>query len=105
MEYLGLKLLLRRPTFTDFSKTIQKAEHSIHNWGSKVLSMAGRLVLIRATLIATFNYMVSYSIVPKFVLNYIERLCRSFYGLTRWRKGEYTMLVGMKSTNPQALEA
>ncbi|XP_028549588.1 uncharacterized protein LOC110095722 [Dendrobium catenatum] len=78
LDYLGLKLATRRLTKVDISPLIQRAREHTLNWGIRHLSMAGRITLINSVLLPSSVFLMTHTIIPKSVLNDMERLCRSF---------------------------
>ncbi|XP_028549386.1 uncharacterized protein LOC114579332 [Dendrobium catenatum] len=78
LDYLGLKLAMRRLTKVDFALLIQRAREHTLNWGIRHLSMAGRITLINYVLLPSSVFLMTHTIIPKAVLNDMERLCRSF---------------------------
>lgn len=75
MEYLGLKLALRRK---DFAPLVQQARSKTLTWGIRHLSLAGRVTLRNSVLLPSSVYSVTHSFVPRSILNDIEKLCRIF---------------------------
>ncbi|XP_020680831.2 uncharacterized protein LOC110098354 [Dendrobium catenatum] len=82
MEYLGLPLVLRRLKAEDFDKTIRNAHQKTNIWGKKHLSLAGRALLIRTSLLSIPMYLMTYTSVPRGILHSIEKLGITFL----WQK-------------------
>ncbi|XP_028547537.1 uncharacterized protein LOC114578498, partial [Dendrobium catenatum] len=78
LEYLGLKFALRRLTRKDFAPLVQQARAKTLTWGIRHLSLAGRVTLINSVLLHSSVYVVTNSMVPRSILNDIEKICRSF---------------------------
>ncbi|PKA58228.1 Putative ribonuclease H protein [Apostasia shenzhenica] len=68
----------RRPSKDDFTDLLAKIRNRIHSWGTRQLSLAGRLTLINSVLSSTPVYILSHIFVPCSVLDCIEKLLRSF---------------------------
>ncbi|XP_020699752.1 uncharacterized protein LOC110112019 [Dendrobium catenatum] len=79
MEYLGVKLALRRLSRKDFTPLIQKARACTLSWGIRHLSLAGQVTLINSVLLPLSVYMVTHTGVQRAVLNDIEKICHSFF--------------------------
>ncbi|KAI0515950.1 hypothetical protein KFK09_008621 [Dendrobium nobile] len=82
-NYLGTKMALRRMKGSDFQFILDNALKKIGMWGSKLLSMAGKLNLINYVLLALPTFHTTLSLVPKRILLEIEKACRKFI----WSKG------------------
>ncbi|PKU68636.1 putative mitochondrial protein [Dendrobium catenatum] len=68
LNYLGIKLTLRRLKTEDFSSTIEKAMSKINSWGARWLSLAGRITLIKSAYSNMISYQVAHSLVSKSIL-------------------------------------
>lgn len=78
IEYLGTKLAMRKLNKADFAPLIQKTRNSVMAWGNRHLSLAGRVTLINSSLIPSIMYAMVHSLIPKSVLEEVEKICRSF---------------------------
>ncbi|PKU59545.1 Putative ribonuclease H protein [Dendrobium catenatum] len=78
LEYFGLKFSMRRLKRLDFAPLVQKARDHTLGWGIRHLSMAGRVTLINSVLLPSAVFQMTHTIIPKIVLNDIEKLSRSF---------------------------
>ncbi|PKU60940.1 Putative ribonuclease H protein [Dendrobium catenatum] len=78
MDYLGIKFALRRLTRADFSPLLQKIQSHIVAWGTRQLSLAGRITMINSVLLPLLVLAMTHMLVPRGVLADAERLCRSF---------------------------
>lgn len=88
VDYLGIKLAMRKLCRNDFTGVLQKCKGKVHAWGNRVLSLAGRATLINSSLLSVPMYIMTHADVPSSVLADIERLCRSFlWGHGHNRKG------------------
>ncbi|KAL0922839.1 hypothetical protein M5K25_006866 [Dendrobium thyrsiflorum] len=82
MHYLGVKMALRRPVKSDFRIILDHALAKLNAWGSRCLSMAGRALLIKSSLLSLSIFLSTLSLVPKNKerkgLHYIswEELCK-----------------------------
>ncbi|PKU88070.1 Putative ribonuclease H protein [Dendrobium catenatum] len=59
--------------------------HSI--WGSKILSVAGKITLVKSILLTLPAYYASHSLVPKRILDELDKLCSNFI----WSKSDGSM--------------
>ncbi|KAG0468564.1 hypothetical protein HPP92_017892 [Vanilla planifolia] len=67
LSYLGIPIfkLFKK---TDFNFLIQKIEHQIAKWRVRPLSLAGRILLIKAVLESFPNFVMSHCVVPRGVV-------------------------------------
>ncbi|KAI0516047.1 hypothetical protein KFK09_008719 [Dendrobium nobile] len=88
LEYLGLPLVMRRLNGADFSKIMRIAFEKINLWGRKHLSLAGRALLIKTSLLYVPMYAMTHTSIPNGVLMAIEKWGGGFYGrkmLAAWK--------------------
>ncbi|PKU81021.1 Putative ribonuclease H protein [Dendrobium catenatum] len=78
MEYLGVKISLRKLTVADFQELLSNVMDRLNAWSKKSLSMGGKLTLIESSLLSMPNFLITHSLVPKRVLHELEKLCRNF---------------------------
>ncbi|KAL0925589.1 hypothetical protein M5K25_003944 [Dendrobium thyrsiflorum] len=76
--YLGVKVALRRLVAADFHFLTEKALRLFGVWGSKLISLAGKFTLIRMVLLSLPTFYCTFSLVPKGILNELDKLSRSF---------------------------
>ncbi|XP_028555486.1 uncharacterized protein LOC110110911 [Dendrobium catenatum] len=77
-NYLGIKMTLRRLVIADFSVILEKAAAKLDIWGNKLISMPGRVVLIKTVFQALHVFYSSLSMVPLSILKKVDRLSRDF---------------------------
>ncbi|KAK9749825.1 hypothetical protein RND81_02G153300 [Saponaria officinalis] len=77
-RYLGVCISPKRLGISDCERLVDKVTARITLLGSKKLSYAGRLVLIKAVYSTLHNYWARIFILPKNVLNRIDAICRKF---------------------------
>ncbi|KAL2252874.1 UNVERIFIED_CONTAM: hypothetical protein Sindi_0082100 [Sesamum indicum] len=78
MRYLGLPLISSRLTISDCQPLISKIDARINGWEGISLSYAGRVQNIKSVLSALSLYWASAFILPKKVINEIEKRLRTF---------------------------
>ena len=78
LQYLGVPLISKRLTSVDCKGLIDKMVARIKCWTSKLLSYAGRLILIKSVLFSLQVYWSSLFILPKKVLKQMEQIMRAF---------------------------
>ncbi|KAL2252845.1 UNVERIFIED_CONTAM: hypothetical protein Sindi_0079200 [Sesamum indicum] len=78
MRYLGLPLISSRLTISDCQPLISKIDARINGWEGISLSYAGRVQIIKSVLSALSLYWASAFILPKKVINEIEKRLRTF---------------------------
>ncbi|KAL0917861.1 hypothetical protein M5K25_012962 [Dendrobium thyrsiflorum] len=88
MHYLGVKLVVRRPLKSDFRSIIDHALTKLNAWGSRSLSMAGSVLLIKSSLLSLPIFLSTLTLVPKSILHNLDKLCRDFlWNKDKVRKG------------------
>ncbi|KAL2247880.1 UNVERIFIED_CONTAM: hypothetical protein Sindi_2640300 [Sesamum indicum] len=78
MRYLRLPLLSSRLTVVDCSPLLLKIDKRIAGWEGMALSYAGRVQIIKSVLLSLSLYWASAFILPKIVINEIEKRLRTF---------------------------
>ncbi|KAL2237299.1 UNVERIFIED_CONTAM: hypothetical protein Sindi_0921600 [Sesamum indicum] len=78
MKYLGLPLISSRLTISDCRPLLLKIDKRIAGWEGISLSYAGRVQIIKSVLMALSLYWASAFILPKEVINEIEKRLRTF---------------------------
>ncbi|XP_074288607.1 uncharacterized protein LOC141613762 [Silene latifolia] len=77
-KYLGVPIKPSKLTIKDCQPLIDKVLQRIRMLGTKKLSYAGRLVLVKAVFKSLHTYWASIFILPKGVIAKIEAICRNF---------------------------
>lgn len=77
-KYLGLPLSDSRLQRQEFTHLIQKIRNRLTGWASKLLSIAGRVVLINSVITTMPIYYMSVFRMPKWVLQEIDQIRRTF---------------------------
>ncbi|PKU66362.1 putative mitochondrial protein [Dendrobium catenatum] len=77
-KYLGIKMSLKRLKVADFQDLLAQVMEKLNVWGKKNLSLGGRIVLLKSSLLTLPNFVIMHLVVPKKVLQEIEKLCRNF---------------------------
>ncbi|KAI0496492.1 hypothetical protein KFK09_022809 [Dendrobium nobile] len=52
LNYLGIKLVLRRLVASDFNSLFEKATNKLNIWGNQFISLPGRILLVKTILLA-----------------------------------------------------
>ncbi|XP_078173371.1 uncharacterized protein LOC144567180 [Carex rostrata] len=88
ITYLGLPLSSKRLTRTAYHPLIQRFYKRLEGWAAKLLSIAGRLVLINGVLSALPVYYMSCFKIPIWVIQEIDKIRRNFlwHGVSSQRK-------------------
>jgi hypothetical protein len=76
--YLGLPLLNKKLTVSDFEQLVQKIASKLTGWRSALLSIAGRLILMQTILSAMPLYYMTIFMLPKNVISQIDKIRRKF---------------------------
>lgn len=78
VRYLGLPLLTKRMTVSDYLPLIEKIRKRISSWTNRFLSYAGRLQLINSVITSLVNFWMAAFRLPSSCIKEIERLCSAF---------------------------
>ncbi|KAL2240808.1 UNVERIFIED_CONTAM: hypothetical protein Sindi_0722000 [Sesamum indicum] len=78
MRYLGLPFISARLTIADCRPLLLKIDKRIAGWEGTTISYAGRVQIIKSVLISLSIYWASAFILPKKVINEIEKRLRAF---------------------------
>ncbi|KAL2224814.1 UNVERIFIED_CONTAM: Retrovirus-related Pol polyprotein from type-1 retrotransposable element R2 [Sesamum indicum] len=78
MRYLGIPLISSRLTIVDCRPLLQKIDKRIAGWEGTTISYAGRVQIIKSILISLSLYWASVFILPKKVINEIEKRLQAF---------------------------
>ena len=79
--YLGGPVNVSRPTAFNF--LIQKVDSKLHAWKARLLSPAGKVVLLKSVIESLAIYHMSTTLIHKSVLDKIQSRCVQFF----WGKG------------------
>ncbi|XP_058783172.1 uncharacterized protein LOC131657831 [Vicia villosa] len=77
-RYLGVPLDSKRLTINNCQPLIDRMTCRIKHWCTRMLSYAGRFLLMKSVLFSIANYWLQISPLPKKIIHHIESLCRSF---------------------------
>lgn len=77
-KYLGIKMRIGKIRISDYKSILDKIAGKIRSWGSRHLSMAGRVALINSTLSAIHMHNIENSPVPMSIINKINGLLSQF---------------------------
>lgn len=76
--YLGLPLTITQPSKALFMPLIEKIESRLEGWKGRFISRGGRLLLMNSVLSSIPIYFMSVFLLPKWVLNRIDKIRRRF---------------------------
>src|SRR4051812_40114707 len=79
IEYLGCPLYRGRPTKEIFSSLISKIQNRVSGWMGKILTMGGKLTLIKSMLQALPLYLIALIKPPKSIIYEIKRIMSNFF--------------------------
>ena len=88
-EYVGLPALVGRNKRASFDRLKQKVWKRLQGWEGKLLSQAGREVLIKSVIQAIPTFIMSCFKLPTTLCHEIETLIRKFGGDNGVRGGKY----------------
>lgn len=78
VRYLGLPLLTKRMTSTDYESFVDKIRSRLSSWTSRYLSYAGRLQLLQSVIVSLVNFWIQAFRLPNQCIKKIESLCAAF---------------------------
>ncbi|PKU83280.1 Putative ribonuclease H protein [Dendrobium catenatum] len=78
LHYLGVQLLLRRSVRAYFQFLIDKVLQKLNSWSGKCLSLAGKFILPKTSLLSLPNFVSTHNVVPKKVLHEVYKCCINF---------------------------
>ncbi|PKU82251.1 putative mitochondrial protein [Dendrobium catenatum] len=73
MNYFGIKLALRRLKSFDFQQMIDNILERLNTWGSKQLSMAGKITLVKSSLLTMPSFLSTHSLIPKKIFLQVDQ--------------------------------
>ena len=79
-KYLGIPIKHQGQSNQDFNFILDRMKQKLSGWKANLLSMAGRTVLIQASLATILNYTTQCAYLPSKVLDGIDKIVRIFYG-------------------------
>ncbi|XP_074291429.1 uncharacterized protein LOC141618220 [Silene latifolia] len=87
-RYLGIPISYKRISIGDCSKLVERMVDKIRGWGSRKLSYAGRLVLVKYVLTQIHSYWARIFIIPMGIIKRIESICRNYLweGVDKYHK-------------------
>ncbi|XP_074296884.1 uncharacterized protein LOC141627544 [Silene latifolia] len=77
-RYLGIFISQKRLSTTECSKLVDKIVAKIRGWGTKHLSYASRLVLVKSVLTQMHSYWARIFLLPKGVIHKVDSICRNY---------------------------
>ncbi|KAL9308369.1 putative RNA-directed DNA polymerase [Arabidopsis thaliana] len=78
VRYLGLPLVTKRLTATDYSPLLEHIKKKIGTWTARYLSYAGRLNLITSVLWSICNFWLAAFRLPRECIREIDKICSAF---------------------------
>lgn len=99
LTYLGVPLGMPSNNIAIWDKVIQKFHNNLNNWAASHLNMAGKLVLLKATLDSLPSYQFNFLVMPKGVEHKIDSISGKFlYGNHKLRlTNQSTLLLNKQS--------
>ncbi|PKU82102.1 Putative ribonuclease H protein [Dendrobium catenatum] len=78
INYLGVKMTLRRLIASDFQVLLEAATNRLNTWGKKCISLDGKLVLLKSSFLSLPQFVYPLSLVPVSILKEFDKMCRGF---------------------------
>lgn len=97
IRYLGLPLMHRKLSISEYDCLLQKLSNLFRSWAVKMLSYAGRLQCISSVVNGTVNFWMSTFLLPKGCFKKINSQCSRYFGLAILRQSHQQRLRGHKS--------
>ena len=94
-KYLGLPSLVGRGKKQSFSYIRERIWHKIQGWKEKLLSQAGKEILIKAVIQAMPTFTMNCFKLPKVLCKNIEALIRKFWWVYKGKCAKFIGLVGL----------
>ncbi|GJS59063.1 RNA-directed DNA polymerase, eukaryota, reverse transcriptase zinc-binding domain protein [Tanacetum coccineum] len=86
LSYLGVPLITKQPGINDCKCLVEKVKAKVNCWKNRMLTYVGRLQLISSVLSSIHVYWASVFMLPKMIINDINRLLKGFL----WCQGDLT---------------
>jgi hypothetical protein len=77
--WVGVLLIQGRVKINHFSSLIDKTKKKLASWKSKILSKAGKSILIKSSLATQPYYLMNTVRLPLGIISQLERICRDFF--------------------------
>ena len=77
-KYLGYYLKPSRYCVNDWRWFIKKFDNIINNWTYRLLSLGGRLILVKSALMGLVVYWLSLARLPRYIIHYLRRAIFNF---------------------------
>ncbi|XP_074266065.1 uncharacterized protein LOC141588526 [Silene latifolia] len=77
-RYLGIPISHKRMAIGDCTRLVEKVVERIRGWGTRKLSYARRLVLVKAVLTQLHSFWTRILVIPTTVLDGIEQICHNY---------------------------
>lgn len=78
IKYLGLPLISTKLSVADCSPIIEKIKSRVNAWSAKMLTYAGRILLVKSVLFHCQVYWSNVFILPKCIIKKIDTICRNY---------------------------
>lgn len=98
-KYLGLPEYIGKNRYDTFSYLAQRIQHKMENWYSKLLSPAGKEVLLKAVVTAIPTYAMSCFLLPYRLVDRVTQTMRRFWWSSDPTKNKMAWVAWDKITN------
>lgn len=78
VRYLGLPLMSKRMTVSDYTPLLDRVRKCISSWTARQLSFAGRLKLLGSVIHSITNFWMPVFRLPKQCISEIDKMCSAF---------------------------
>jgi hypothetical protein len=102
-KYLGFPIMHKNRSHFEFNFLMEKVQERLAGWKTSLLSLASRLVLIKAAVTPIPEYIMQCAIIPAKVCNVVDKLCRDFLWGSMNEKRKLHMISWKTVTLPKHL--
>ena len=99
-KYLGFPIIHSGKTRNDFQFVVERVQAKLDGWKSKLLSPAGRLVLIKSAALPISDYVMQCVALPTKIYSSVDKLCRDFLWGSTLEKRKLHLVNWSKVTLP-----
>ncbi|KAI0524494.1 hypothetical protein KFK09_003865 [Dendrobium nobile] len=78
MEYLGIKIIIRRLRKSDFQILLDKLLKRLNAWGNRFISLVRRLILVKTIFLTLPLFLSTHSLIPLSILKEFDKLYRNY---------------------------
>ena len=77
LQYLGMPIVASKLTKLECAQLVTKITHRVHQWSTRNIAYAGRLILINLVIFGMFNYRALIFLLHNEVIDRLTQICRN----------------------------